>query len=243
MGAALLSSQVVTKAQGNPEVHVFVLDEDLLKQRQQNDEPVYTGDVFLRPPGGIEEQGSSALKKLLTRLRAREPEMDHFTYIVLSLREKHFDPYRQRETPLHLELASIYHYYLHPEDCPLGIASINGTGGDGNDGGAPAQGDDQGANTAITLTFKQSGGRTIQEIDLGAEAVESLEKRLNTMKVGNSFEFRMEVPHPTEENRMLPGTGLIHYYPFDGMEETRPTRPRSTGDRHTSDDPTIEVFW
>ncbi|CAM9090435.1 unnamed protein product, partial [Ectocarpus sp. 6 AP-2014] len=177
MGAALLSSHVVTKAQGNPDVHVFVLDEDLLKQRQENDEPVYTGDVFLRPPGGIEEQGSSALKKLLTRLREREPEMDHFTYIVLSLREEHVDSYRQRETPLHLELASIYHYYLHPEDCPPGITSNNGTGGDGNDGGAPAQGDDQGANTAVTLTFKQSGGRTIEEIDLRAEAVESLEKR------------------------------------------------------------------
>ncbi|CAM9611336.1 unnamed protein product, partial [Ectocarpus fasciculatus] len=165
--------QVVTKAEGNPEVHVFVLDEDVLKQRQENDESVYTGNVFLRSPGGIEEEGSSALKKLLTRLREREPEMDHFTYIVLSLREEHIHSYRQRETPLHVELASIYHYYLHPEDCPKGIASINGTGGNSNDGGASALGGDQ---RAITLTFKQSGSRTVEEIDLGAEA-ESLEKR------------------------------------------------------------------
>ncbi|CAM9801347.1 unnamed protein product [Pylaiella littoralis] len=264
---------VITKTARLPDVCEFVMNEAEFERRAETNSTMFRDKITRRNPGkskkgSPETEENGPEKELLDRLRAEEVGKSHFTYIVLTLRDQHLEWFTNHEKDsLKLELASIYHYYLHPENCPDGIlrcdvisryhtmnddevsftqrekeAAVetrqNGSGGGGSSLVAGA-GDEA---MDITYSRRSRPGQAAEVVRLG-DITHDLESRL-IAKRKDSFLFNMEVIHPMQDPRQdcnrLSVTGVIHYYPYDGEKETRPlVRP----DEEDDESITIEAFW
>ncbi|CAM9694050.1 unnamed protein product [Ectocarpus sp. 12 AP-2014] len=289
---------VVTKTARLPDVCEFVMNEAEFERRAETNSAMFRDKIKQRNPGKSREEGPEAERngpahELLGRLRAEEVGKSHFTYVVLTLRDQHVEWFTNHDKgSLKRELASIYHYYLHPDHCPGGIqrdddmpSSLeenNRAGADGRreEGAASstAHGDPGGEGSGaigsssggsggqraleITYTRRNRSGQAADVCRLG-DITDDVESRLNAARK-DSFMFHMEVLHPmvnprdetkrlpvtvrsllpdasvAAEARRVPVTGVIHYYPYDGENETRPqVRPDEDDDESI----TIEAFW
>eukprot|EP00752_Nemacystus_decipiens_P004173 g3816.t1 len=259
---------VITKTARLPDVCEFVMNEAEFERRAETNAAMFRDKITRRNPGKSRKESTEAEKNapskdLLDRLRSEEVGKDHFTYIVLTLRDQHVEWFTHHERgSLKQELASIYHYYLHPENCPDGIlrdddelsdaeeAAGAGAGGAVREENGYTNGSSissrmtQGTQPLdITYTRRNRSGQPPDVVRLG-DVDDDVESRLNSTRK-DSFLFHMEVLHPMqnprgEEMKRLPVTGVIHYYPYDGDKETRPAlRP----DEEDDESITVEAFW
>eukprot|EP00903_Cladosiphon_okamuranus_P018047 g16608.t1 len=265
---------VITKTARLPDVCEFVMNEAEFEKRAETNADMFRDKITRRNPGktrkeSTEAERSGPSKELLDRLRAEEVGKDHFTYIVLTLRDQHVEWFTNHERGLlKRELASIYHYYLHPENCPDGILrnddelsepeeeslsadTRSGARGASREENGRANRGDSGTRIAqaaqaleITYTRRSRLGHQPPEVVRLGDVDDDVESRLNASRK-DSFLFHMEVLHPMQSTRdedmkRLPVTGVIHYYPYDGEKETRPAaRP----DEEDDESITIEAFW
>ncbi|CAM9280554.1 unnamed protein product [Ascophyllum nodosum] len=225
------SLRVVTKTATQPDVYEFVMDEVEFERRAKTNAEMFRDNITLRNAGkgkngGPESEVHGPAKELMDRLRAEEWGKSHFTYIVLALRDQHVEWFASQEKGcLKRELASIYHYYLHPDHCPDGIHRCNFlrkpqdnnyikiryetpdeviSGDDGEtfdemENGAIGEGP-----VKIVYTQRSRSGQ-VAEQTLLADVKDDFESRLNTAQ-RDSFHFHMEILHPMQSPKLLPVT-------------------------------------
>ncbi|CAM9825307.1 unnamed protein product [Scytosiphon promiscuus] len=294
---------VVTKTARLPDVCEFVMNEAEFERRAETNAAMFRDKIKQRNPGKSKEEGPEAERngpsiELLDRLRAEEVGKSQFTYIILTLRDQHVEWFSNHEKgSLQRELASIYHYYLHPGHCPDGIlrdddeSSEEEVEDDDDDdemtedsgeerekrketervtrsrgsrgGGSTSMTSGGGGVEALEITYtRRSRPGQAAEVVLLNDVNDDLESRLNAARK-DSFLFHMEVLHPMQnprdeskrlpvtvrslnpeafvaEQRRMPVTGVIHYYPYDGEKETR---PQARADEEDDESITIEAFW
>ena len=116
--------KVITCPVTSSNVFELVLDEKVFEDRYQKGEQVFRADIRQREIGNIVKYASADEKEnnsLMNSLKSFENSYSrHFTMIVIRLREKIVRELcsnsRYKEVPY--ELASVYHFHLHPENKP-----------------------------------------------------------------------------------------------------------------------------
>ncbi|CAM9668951.1 unnamed protein product, partial [Ectocarpus sp. 12 AP-2014] len=264
---------VVTKTARVPDVCEFVMSEAKFEHRAETNADIFRDTIIQRNPGKKREEDPESERngpsnELLERLRAEEVGKSHFTYIVLTLRNKHVEWLKNHKRSLTLELASMYHYYLHSGHCPDGIrrendepislgdngdeedghekgagktlagGRVGGSGGNGGSKSEPSSGGGDRSTLEITYARRNRPGHEAKKIWL-SDVKNDLESRLNDARK-DSFTFDMEMPDPRDNTKKLPATGVIHYYPYEREQETR---PRARPDEEDDESITVEAFW
>ncbi|CAM9482348.1 unnamed protein product, partial [Ectocarpus sp. 6 AP-2014] len=84
----------------------------------------------------------------------------------------------------------------------------------------PSSGGGNQSTLEITYARRNRPGHEAKKIWL-SDVKNDLESRLNDARKG-SFTFDMKMPDPRDNTKKLPVTGVIHYYPYEKEQETRP---------------------
>jgi hypothetical protein len=121
--------RVSTKMANSNIVLDFAQDEEKFSARYEAGQDVYkdkiqgrsVGDSFASAP-----DDERAIPPLMEAIRLHESQYDQFTMIIIRLNSDTVHPLMQvdRAVEVSEELAAIYHFHLHPEHTPQGIADL-----------------------------------------------------------------------------------------------------------------------
>jgi hypothetical protein len=107
-------------------LHELSMDEREYAARFERDENVYLGhihrfkdvDDMLSSDGGVFTPDELRVTDLMDHVARQARQNPHFTMIILRLRPAIVPKFDERYQHIFNELATIYHYYLHPEHRP-----------------------------------------------------------------------------------------------------------------------------
>ena len=197
--------RIVTKKSASKNVFEFTFSQAALEDMHKAGK-AYDGTIFPRHPLEVEKHASRSEEtnqRLMGELRRHE-EGDHFTYLVIHLREHIVDQLLDGFPGVCEELGDTYHFHIHPEHSPPGVleacnATVAG-------GGAVRSSERASRRNSAEVGAQNANARPISSDHAAALAAKLTGTTITLSKITEGEEWpRVRLGHPDQHELIRAG--------------------------------------